>query len=76
MFKEYDIVYSSIDLSEKIITGTKGVILMVLDSENEIYEVEFVNKNNETIEVTEVKGTQLKNKKTLNYKTGNYVVEP
>lgn len=60
MFKEYDIVYSSIDLSEKIITGTKGVILMVLDSENEIYEVEFVNKNNETIEVTEVKGTQFK----------------
>ena len=70
MFKEYDIVYSSIDLSEKIITGTKGVILMVLDSENEIYEVEFVNKNNETIEVTEVKGTQLKNKKAFYYLIG------
>ncbi|PZG40834.1 DUF4926 domain-containing protein [Listeria ivanovii] len=60
MFKEYDIVYSSVDLNEKVITGTKGVILMILDSENGIYEVEFVNKNNETIEVTEVKGTQLK----------------
>ncbi|MBF2458065.1 DUF4926 domain-containing protein [Listeria seeligeri] len=60
MFKEYDIVYSSVELNEKVPTGTKGVILMMLDSENEIYEVEFVNKNNETIEVTEVKGTQLK----------------
>ncbi|EAC8103047.1 DUF4926 domain-containing protein [Listeria monocytogenes] len=60
MFKEYDIICSSVDLNEKVSIGTKGVVLMILDSEKEIYEVEFVNKNNETIEVTEVKGTQLK----------------
>ncbi|MBC1968564.1 DUF4926 domain-containing protein [Listeria marthii] len=60
MFNEYDIVYSSVDINEEVKSGTKGVILMVLDLKKEVYEVEFVNSNDGTIDVTEVRGTQLR----------------
>ncbi|EAA0348809.1 DUF4926 domain-containing protein [Listeria monocytogenes] len=60
MFNEYDIVYSSVDINEEVKPGTKGVILMVLDLKKEVYEVEFVNSNDGTIDVTEVRGAQLR----------------
>ncbi|MDA47662.1 DUF4926 domain-containing protein [Listeria monocytogenes] len=60
MFNEYDIVYSSVDINEEVKSGTKGVILMVLDLKKEVYEVEFVNSNDDTIDVTEVRGGQLR----------------
>lgn len=60
MFEEYDNVYSLVDTDEKASAGTKGVIALVLDSEKGIYEVEFVDINNETIEVIEVVGVQIK----------------
>ncbi|EAC3918432.1 DUF4926 domain-containing protein [Listeria monocytogenes] len=60
MFNEYDIVYSSVDINEEVKSGTKGVILMVLDLKKEVYEVEFVNSNDDTIDVTEVRGAQLR----------------
>ncbi|EIM8286386.1 DUF4926 domain-containing protein [Listeria monocytogenes] len=60
MFNECDIVYSSVDINEEVKPGTKGVILMVLDLKKEVYEVEFVNSNDDTIDVTEVRGAQLR----------------
>ncbi|EPX8801582.1 DUF4926 domain-containing protein [Listeria monocytogenes] len=60
MFNEYDIVYSSVDINEEVKPGTKGVILMVIDLKKEVYEVEFVNSNDDTIDVTEVRGAQLR----------------
>ncbi|EAD3044490.1 DUF4926 domain-containing protein [Listeria monocytogenes] len=60
MFNEYDIVYSSVDINEEVKSGTKGVILMVLDLKKEVYEVEFVNSKDDTIGVTEVRGAQLR----------------
>lgn len=60
MFNEYDIVYSSVDINEEVKPGTKGVILMVLDLKKEVYEVEFVNSKDDTIDVTEVRGAQLR----------------
>lgn len=60
MFNEYDVVYSKEKINEKVSLNTKGVILMVLDANADVYEVEFVDNNNETIDVTEVTGTQLK----------------
>ncbi|EIS8279014.1 DUF4926 domain-containing protein [Listeria monocytogenes] len=60
MFNEYDIVCSSVDINEEVKSGTKGVILMVLDLKKEVYEVEFVNSNDDTIDVTEVRGAQLR----------------
>lgn len=59
MFEEYDVVYSTVDIDNNVAVGTKGVIMMILDLENEVYEVEFVDNKNETIEVIEVKGTQI-----------------
>ncbi|MGX7150187.1 DUF4926 domain-containing protein [Enterococcus ureasiticus] len=63
MFEEYDVVYSTIDIDNKVVVGTKGVIMMILDLENEVYEVEFVDNENETIEVIEVKGTKIRKEK-------------
>ena len=60
MFNEYDVVYSKEKINEKVSLNTKGVILMVLDEHADVYEVEFVDINNETIDVTEVIGQQLK----------------
>lgn len=60
MFNEYDVVYSKEKINEKISLNTKGVILMVLDEHADVYEVEFVDSNNETIDVTEASGQQLK----------------
>ncbi|MBO0470073.1 DUF4926 domain-containing protein [Enterococcus sp. DIV0242_7C1] len=65
MFKEYDVVYSTVEIDKRVPMGTKGVIMMILDSENEVYEVEFVDLDNETIEVIEVKGTQINRKDAL-----------
>ncbi|MDW5524977.1 DUF4926 domain-containing protein [Carnobacterium maltaromaticum] len=60
MFNEYDVVYSKEKINEKVSLNTKGVILMVLDEHADVYEVEFVDSNNETIDVTEATGQQLK----------------
>ncbi|WP_157456961.1 DUF4926 domain-containing protein [Carnobacterium maltaromaticum] len=60
MFNEYDVVYSKEKINEKVSLNTKGVILMVLDEHADVYEVEFVDSNNETIDVTEASGQQLK----------------
>lgn len=60
MFNEYDVVYSKEKINEKVSLNTKGVILMVLDENADVYEVEFVDSNNETIDVTEATGQQLK----------------
>lgn len=60
MFNEYDVVYSKEKINEKVSLNTKGVILMVLDENVDVYEVEFVDSNNEKIDVTEATGQQLK----------------
>ena len=60
MFNECDVVYSKEKINEKVSLNTKGVILMVLDEHADVYEVEFVDSINETIDVTEATGQQLK----------------
>ena len=59
MFEEYDSVRSVVDINSKIHSGARGVIVMVLDKKNKVYEVEFFDDNNKTIDVTEVKGEEL-----------------
>ncbi|MGM0218553.1 DUF4926 domain-containing protein [Enterococcus sp. AZ126] len=61
MFKEYDIVYSTEDITKKIPTNTRGVIVMILNETNGIYEVEFVDDNNTTLGVIEVTANQIRN---------------
>lgn len=60
MFEEYDVVTSLETINTNVPVDTKGVILMILDKYNNVYEVEFVNNNNITLDVIEVNGEQLK----------------
>lgn len=54
MFQEYDVVVSIRNLSEKVLKGTTGTILMVFDSSPNQYEVEFVDEQNNTLEILTV----------------------
>ncbi|WP_408951638.1 DUF4926 domain-containing protein [Lysobacter sp. Hz 25] len=53
-FKEYDVVIATQTLSERIKKGTKGVILLILDAENGVYEAEFVDSLEVTLGVITV----------------------
>ncbi|MBC1723784.1 DUF4926 domain-containing protein [Listeria seeligeri] len=59
MYKDFDRVYTLVDINEKVKSGAKGVILMLLDKTDQVYEVEFFDENHETIDVTEVEGYQI-----------------
>jgi len=54
MLKEYDIVLAKRDLSSKVLKGTGGTILLVLHSNPNVYEVEFLDSNYEHIELLTV----------------------
>lgn len=58
MFKEYDIVIADKKLSEQIVEGCMGAILLCFD--NDSYEVEFVDGCGEIIEVLTVTGIDLR----------------
>lgn len=60
MFNEYDVVRSRKAINEKIDADYEGVIVMVLDAEKGVYEVEFFDENDVTIDVTEVTSEQIK----------------
>ena len=51
MIKEYDIVKAKRDLSESILKGCKGAVLMVFEEPNLAYEVEFINADGETLDI-------------------------
>lgn len=59
MFNEYDVVKSKIKLSESVLEGTKGAIVMVHDSKAQEYEVEFVDLNGDTVELLTVSNDDL-----------------
>lgn len=42
-FLDYDVVKAARSLEENIPKGTLGAVLMVLESENSRYEVEFID---------------------------------
>ncbi|MGE7274887.1 DUF4926 domain-containing protein [Brevibacillus panacihumi] len=62
MFQEYDVVKSIRHLSEKVLKGTIGTILMVFDSSPNQYEVEFVDEENNTLEILTVIEGDIKRK--------------
>lgn len=57
IFNDYDVVISKKKLSEKVNSGCKGAILICY--ENNDYEVEFVDKHGESLEVLTVAGEDL-----------------
>lgn len=54
MIALYDIVFSTKKLSENVPIGSKGTILMIYQAPNIAYEVEFVDENNNTLDILTV----------------------
>lgn len=59
LFKEYDVVYSNEKINEKVPYNNKGVVVMILDTKIPVFEIEFVDADNQTLDITEVRGSQL-----------------
>ncbi|MQA18805.1 DUF4926 domain-containing protein [Rugamonas rivuli] len=53
-FLEYDVVRSVRSLTKSVPKGTTGTVLMVFESANSRYEVEFVNRAGESLAVLTV----------------------
>jgi len=51
MIKEYDVVKAKRDLSECILKGCKGAVLMVFEEPSLAYEIEFVDAEGDTIDI-------------------------
>jgi hypothetical protein len=59
MIQEYDVIKSLNDLSDKVLKGCKGTVLVVYPDFPPAYEVEFVNESLETIDVLTVKADDI-----------------
>lgn len=59
MFKEYDVVRVNKRLNQNIDKGEEGTILMVFEDKNNEYEVEFVDKQGNTLDVLTVREIDL-----------------
>ncbi len=54
MLNEYDVVIANKDLSQSVVKGTKGAIMLIVHKEPYKYEVEFVDKYGDTLELLTV----------------------
>lgn len=54
MLQEYDTVLAQRDITDNVLKGCKGTIVMVHGGSPPDYEVEFVNESLETIDVLTV----------------------
>ncbi|MFB5171593.1 DUF4926 domain-containing protein [Erwinia amylovora] len=54
MIKEYDVVRAKKDLSEAVLKGCKGAVVMLHEEPTLGYEVEFINDVGETLDVLTV----------------------
>jgi len=54
MINEYDVVQAKRNLSQSILKGSRGAVLMIFDEPNLAYEVEFVDEEGETIDIITV----------------------
>jgi hypothetical protein len=59
MIKEYEIVKSLVDINDKVLKGCKGTVLIIYNDTPPAYEVEFVDENNETLDVLTVKSSEI-----------------
>ncbi|XKM14507.1 DUF4926 domain-containing protein [Orbaceae bacterium ac157xtp] len=54
MIQENEVVFAKKDLSEIVLKGSKGAVVMIYQKPRLGYEVEFINNHCETIEVMTV----------------------
>ena len=67
MIKELDTVIAKRKLTEKVFAGTKGAVVMVHNSKELAYEVEFVDEQGYTIDVLTVHPNDIENFFTEDY---------
>ncbi|MDF7670699.1 DUF4926 domain-containing protein [Orbaceae bacterium ESL0721] len=54
MINENDVIIAKRDLSDLVLKGSRGVVLMIYQEPRLGYEVEFVNEDDETLAVMTV----------------------
>ncbi len=54
MIIEHDVVEAKRNLNKNILKGCKGVVVFVYSNNANLFEVEFVNEKNETLDVLTV----------------------
>lgn len=54
VFNEYDVVKSTKNLTEKVLFGCRGTIVLIHNKPHLAYEVEFFDDENNTIELLTV----------------------
>ena len=64
MLKEYAVVTATKDLSEGVKRGCVGTVVMIYDDPSLAYEVEFFDKNGDTIELLTVEPNDISLKTT------------
>lgn len=60
MFSEYDAVVALTLLSNRVQEGTRGTVLIVLDEDEHVYEVEFVDEQGDRIELLTIRGDAIR----------------
>lgn len=58
-FQEYETVYAKCKLSEKVPKGTMGAIVMIYGDDSKMLEIEFVDTENEHLELLTVCGNKI-----------------
>jgi hypothetical protein len=59
MFKENDFVKATRDLSNHVLEGDAGTVVLVYQKPSIAYEVEFINKQGETTELLTVQSSDI-----------------
>lgn len=59
MLNELDVVKAKRKLSEKVKQNTEGTIVMVYDEPRNAYEVEFVDSDDESLEILTVEAEDI-----------------
>ena len=67
MFKEYQVVKATKDITSNVKEGCVGTIVYIHQYPNEAYEVEFVDENNDTIDSLSVNAKDIKILKETTY---------
>lgn len=59
MFKEYDVVVAKCALSETVKSKARGTILLILHTNPNVYEIEFMDQNGNTLDILTVNEVDL-----------------
>jgi hypothetical protein len=62
MYKEFDIVKATVDINEAVTKGCVGVVLAIYGEPARHFLIEFVDKNNDRLDLITVNSEQIESK--------------